>query len=207
LRTVTQIARAVFPRLKPGGTRITYQSSRQSGIHGGPSIDLAERFRRRDLEKPDCRVYEISAPGPIRHVAGVARVQGEGEAPWGPWGVEISLDGGNSWRDAMERLTLNESESDWGGGRNAYIWANLDLPGNRSESVLLSFGKGSILAAEVYATHETASASPLIVNYGWLEDGEPRNHSHLIPAGSTADSWEVPTGQHISGQWVRFRAE
>jgi len=206
LRTVTQLARAVFPRLKPGGTRVTYQSSRQSGIHGGPSIDLAERFRTSD-DDPSHRVYRIEAPGPIRHVAGVARCQGEGPSPWGPWSIETSLDSGQTWKDAAPSLTLNEQESDWGGGRNAYIWANLDLPGNRSESVLVRFGKGDILAAEVYATYETASASPLTVTYGWLEDGKPRNHSHFIPAGSTADNWNVPTGREVARQWVRFEAE
>jgi len=207
LRTVTQIARAVFPRLREGGTEVTYQSSARSAIHGGPSIELAERYRRKDMEKPGYHVYRIAAPGPIRNAAGVARVQGEGTAPWGPWSIEISLDEGKSWRDAAEPLTLNGWESDWGGGRNAYVWANLDLPENSSESLLVRFGEGNILAAEVYATYETASASSLIVTYGWLENGKPRNHRHTIPAGSTADDWNVATGQDITRQWVRFEAE
>jgi len=207
LRTVTQIARAVFPRLKTAGTRVTYQSGGQSSIHGGPSIDLAERFRCPDQEKPGYRVYRISAPGPIRHVASVARCRGEGAGPWGPWSVELSLDGGDTWNDAVDQLTLSEEESDWGGGTNAYVWANVDLPSNRSSEALLRFGKGEILANEVYGTYERTSQSHLRVTYGWHESDRAREHHHSIPPGTMNDTWTVPTGDDVSKQWVRFEAE
>jgi hypothetical protein len=103
-------------------------------------------------------------------------------------------------------VTLSSEESDWGEGRNAYVWANVDLLSNQSSTALIRFGKGTILASEVYATYQQAVTSPLVVTYGWTEAGIQKRHSHVIPADQLSDTWTVPTGQQISKQWVRFEA-
>ncbi len=77
MRTVVQAGRGVFPRLKDNGTAVTYQASGQNAIHGGPSQDLAERFRRKDLETDGVRVYQIKASGPIRSASGAASGRAE----------------------------------------------------------------------------------------------------------------------------------
>jgi hypothetical protein len=102
---------------------------------------------------------------------------------------------------------LSPEESGWGGGRNAYVWANVDLQQNRFPEVLIRFGEGNILAGEVYATYETAPSSGLGVTYGWREDGNPREHLHFIAPETLKDSWTIPTGKDVSNQWVRFEAE
>ncbi|MFQ6048440.1 MAG: hypothetical protein ACE5K7_03660 [Phycisphaerae bacterium] len=203
LRTVTQLSRAVFPRLKDGGTRVSYQASGQAAIHGGPSQYLAERFRRKDLEQPGYRVYQITAPGPIRHAAGVARCSGPGR---GPWSVAFSLDGGKTWRFGLKDCSLQPGDSDWGGGHHAYAWANMDLPENTSHRVLIRFGKGNILHCEVYATYERPNDSPLQITFTWQEAGQTRQHSHRIPAGKRADTWLVPTGKAVATRSVCFQA-
>jgi len=203
-RTVTQISRGVFPRLKDGGTKITYLASGQSVIHGGPSQYVAERFRRKDLERSGYRVYQIKAPGPIRHASGVARFVGPGR---GPWSVAFSLDGGKTWKIGMKPTTLEPGESDWGGGKHAYAWANMDFPDNASSEVLIRFGKGDIRHAEVYATYERPNTSALEVTFGWLEGGKRKEHTHRIGRGKKAETWTVPTGKNVKTKWVRFAAE
>jgi len=204
LRTVTQISRAVFPRLKDGGTTVTYEASGQSPIHGGPSQYLAEPLRRKDLESDGVRVYEICTPGPVRWASGVLRASGPG---LGPWSVEFSLDGGKTWRAGVKDVTLKEGDSEWGGGRHAYAWAEMAFPDNASRSVLVRLGKGNLYHCQIFATYESPNTSSLEVTYGWLENGRKRQDTHRIPVGQTRDTWTIPTGQGVQGQWVRFAAE
>ncbi len=203
MRTVTQIGRGVFPRLKDGGTKITYEASGQSVIDGGPSQYLAERYRRKDLEKDGCRVYQIKAPGLIRHASGVVRVESVG-----PWSVEFSLDGGKTWKTGVKGVKCGGPEKEWDGGKAGYIWAEMDFPKNSSANdVLIRFGKGTILQAQVFATYQRKNDSPLKVTYGWTEGGKVRRASHEIKAGAAADSWTIPTGQKVETKWVTFAAE
>jgi hypothetical protein len=205
MRTVTQVGRGVFPRLKEGGTTVTYQASGESVIHGGPSQYLAEPMRRKDLESEGFRLYEVKAPGAIRRVAGVARANGPG---FGPWSVEFSLDGGKTWTAGLKDLKVSKEESDWGGGHHAYAWAQMEFPENKNaKAVLVRFGQGNIVHCQVFATYECRNTSPLEVTYGWREDGEPKKSAHRIKAGQAKDTWTVPTGSSVQAQWVRFAAE
>ena len=204
MRTVTQVGRGVFPRLRDGGTTITYQASGQSVIHGGPSQYLAERFRRKDLETDGARVYAIEAPGPIRHASGVARVNG----PKGRvWSVDFSTDGGKTWRAGADDLQVTGDGKLWEDGRAAYAWAQMDFPTSQAKGVLIRFGKGTILHCQVFATYQTRNTTALTVTYGWTENGRTRQDSHSIAAGKRSDTWTVNTGRKVKTQWVRFAAE
>ncbi len=208
MRTVVQVGRGVFPRLKDNGTAVTYQASGQNAIHGGPSQDLAERFRRKDLETDGCRVYQVKAPGPIRFASGAARVGGPKGAAWS---VEFSLDGGKTWTAGAKDLRVPAEGKDgkvWEDGQAAYAWAEMEFPDNRrARDVLIRFGKGNILHAQVFATYETKNTSPLTVTYGWEENGQPRQDAHRVDAGKAQDAWTVPTGKGIKTKWVRFEAQ
>ncbi len=205
MRTVTQVGRGVFPRLKDGGTTVTYQASGQSVIHGGPSQYLAELLRRKDLEKEGFRVYQVEAPGAIRGVAGVARANGPG---FGPWSVEFSLDGGKTWKAGMKDLKVTPQESDWGGGHHVYAWAQMEFPDNKdARTVLVRFGQGNIRHCQVFATYQRKNTSAMEVTYGWTEDGQSKKDTHRMKAGLAKDTWTVPTGRNVQGQWVRFAAD
>ncbi len=204
MRTVTQVGRGVFPRLRDGRTTIRYQASGQSVIHGGPSQYLAERFRRNDLETDGYRVYAIEAPGPIRHASGVARVNG----PKGTvWSVDFSVDGGKTWQAGASDLQVTGEGKLWEDGRAAYAWAEMDFPASQTNDVLVRFGKGAILQCQVFATYETKSASALTVTYAWTENGQTKQDSHSIAAGKQSDTWTVDTGEKVKTKWVRFAAE
>jgi len=206
MRTVTQVGRGVFPRLTDGGTTITYHASGQSVIHGGPSRDLAEGLRRKDLESEGRRVYEVRAPGPIRHASGAARVNG----PKGTvWSVDFSLDGGATWRSGTKdrHMQTTGDAKLWEEGRAAYAWAGMDFPRGDSKTVLIRFGPATILHAQVFATYAAKNDSPLTVTYAWTESGQPRQSAHTIPAGRQDARWTVPTGRDVKTRWVRFAAE
>ncbi len=205
MRTVTQVGRGVFPRLKDGGTKITYEASGQSVIHGGPSQYLAKRYRRKDLEQKGYRVYEIKAPGPVRFASGVLRASGPDR---GPWSVEFSVDGGRTWKAGVKDVKLKEGQSEWGNGHHAYAWAEMAFPQDKdAKAVLVRFGKGNILHCQVFATYESKDDSPLRVTYGWTEDGKAKESSHTVASGKQADSWTVPTGKNVKTRWVRFEAK
>lgn len=204
IRTVTQVGRGVFPRLKDGGTTITYQSSGQSVIHGGPSQYLAEQYRRKDLETDGFRVYQIKAPAPIRFASGVLRASGPDR---GPWSVEFSLDGGKTWKAGVKDITLKKGDSEWNDGKHAYAWAEMAFPDNKdAKDVFVRFGKGNILHCQVFATYQGQDTSNLKVTYGWSENGRAKESSHKIKAGRQADSWTVPTGKDVQTKWVKFEA-
>jgi hypothetical protein len=204
LRTVTQVSRAVFPRLKDGGTKITYASSGQSVIHAGPSQYLAEPLRRKDLETDGVRVYEVKAPGAIRFANGVLRASGPG---LGPWSVEFSLDAGKTWLAGMRPVTLKEGDSEWGNGHHAYAWAEMPFPDNTSKDLLVRFGKGTLYHCQVFAAYEAKNTSALNVTYSWQEGDKTREFSHKVKSGKPYDTWAVPTGQDVKTKWVRFEAK
>ncbi len=173
-------------------------------IHGGPSQYLAEPLRRKDLEKEGFHVYEVKAPG------GSARPP---ESPangagFGPWSAEFSLDGGKTWKAGLKDLKLGPKESDWGGGHHAYVWAGMDFAENNdAKSVLIRFGQGNLVHAQVFATCESKTTSGVDVTHGWTEDGEAKQDTHRIAAGKNADVWTVPTGQKVKTTWVKFEAK
>ena len=205
LRTVTQVGRGVFPRLKDGGAKVTFEASGQNAIHGGPSQYLAEKYRRKDLEKEGFRVYGIKAPGAIRRASGVVRV---GEPADARWSVDFSLDDGQTWQAAVKDLrTGGQGEPQWEAGKGGYVWAEMDFSGNQTaRDVLIRFGKGSILQAQVFATYEARNDSPLSVTYGWTENGQAKESLHEIKAGAASDAWTIETGQNLKTQWVKFEA-
>jgi hypothetical protein len=103
--------------------------------------------------------------------------------------------------------TGGQGEPQWEDGKAGYIWAEMDFPGNKSaKDVLIRFGKGSILQAQVFATYEARNDSPLSVTYGWTENGQAKESSHEIKGGAASDAWTIETGQNLKTQWVKFEA-
>jgi hypothetical protein len=205
MRTVVQVGRGVFPRLKDGGTKVTYEAGGQGAIHGGPSQYLADPLRRKDLETEGFRVMEIQAPGAIRFASGMLRASGPGR---GPWSVAFSLDGGKTWKVGLKDVNLKPQDSGWGGGHHAYAWAEMDFSDNRSaRNVLVRVGKGNICHSEIYATYQEPNTSALEVTYAWTEGEQARQDTHKIEAGKASDTWTVPTGRNVKTKWVRFAAK
>jgi hypothetical protein len=204
LRTVVQVGRGVVPRLKDGGTKITYQAGGQGVIQGGPSQYLADSLRRKDLESEGLRVMEIKAPATVLSASGMLRASGPDR---GPWSVEFSLDGGKTWKAGLKNLTLEKGESGWGGGHHAYAWADMQFPDNQdAKSVLVRVGKGNISHAEVYATYKQPDNSALEVTYNWTEGGQAKQDTHIVAAGKQSDTWTVPTGRNVKMKSVGFAA-
>ncbi|MBC8217711.1 MAG: hypothetical protein H8E73_04545 [Planctomycetes bacterium] len=204
MRTVTQVGRGVFPRLKDGGTEITYQASGLAALHGGPSQQLSQRLRCKDLETEGHRVYELKAPGAIRQASGAARVSGPKGTTW--W-IDFSIDGGETWQAGADDLQVAGKGKLWEDGRAAYVSAEMDFPKSESNSVLVRFGKGDILHGQVFATYQRACDSALTVTYGWQEGGKDRTHSHTVKPGLGSDTWTVPTDKGVKTKWVRFSSQ
>ncbi len=199
-----QVARGVIPRLKDGGTKVTYQAGSQGVIHGGPSQYLADPLRRKDLETEGLRVMEIKTPGPIRFASGVLLGCGPGR---GPWSVAFSLDDGKTWKTGLKDVTLQPEDSTWGGGHLGFGWAEMAFPDNRdARSVLVRVGKGNISHAEIYATYQQPNNSALEVTYSWSEAGQAKQDTHVVPAGKQSDTWTVHTGKNVTVRSVRFAA-
>jgi hypothetical protein len=204
LRTVVQVGRGVVPRLKDGGTKITFQASAQSVIHGGPSQYQADVLRRKDLETEGYRVMEIKTPAPICQASAMMRASGPDR---GPWSVAYSLDEGKTWMPARKDVTLTRDDSQWGGGHHAYMWAQIQASDPRSRGVLFRVGKGNISHAEIYATYQKRNTSPVEVTFAWTEGDQLKQDTHAIKAGKSGDNWTVPTGQNVKTKWVRIAAK
>ena len=126
----------------------------------------------------------------------------------GPWSVAFSLDGGKTWKTGLKDVNLKPEDSEWGGGHHAYAWAEMAFPDNKeAKSVLVKVGKGNISHAEVYATYEQPDNSALEVTYGWTENGQAKQDTHLVAAGKQSDTWTVPTGKDVKMKSVRFAAK
>ena len=68
--------------------------------------------------------------------------------------------------------------------------------------------KTGLIDARLYGIYRRPEpAGPLTITYGWKENGQPREHTEKIAAGTNETTFTVPTGENIEDDFVRLTAD
>lgn len=232
--TVTQVNQALYPRLKPGGTEVTYRAASRAVCAATPRFDPADEpdsvehlaQRSKNLvylgrsaksrliyettnNQPASIVFPVTAPGPLTEVRAAIRYQVRVPPPEKhDYRLEVSTDRGNSWRPfaAAQIPKDNEHSSGWLAG-------TADVSDARVQDALIRVTlyagghKTGLIDAQLYGVYETDIPGKTNITYGWKENGELKTDSQTSAKKKTAKTWTIATGQKIRDEFVRISAD
>jgi len=234
--TVTQVSPAVYPRLTSDGCRVTYRAgsccvaANPCGLED-PEFAYSELEHRRSPNvtyqgksdanrlvfrttdnKPGTIVFLVagllSASERLREVRAAIRYQVRvPPAEDCDYHLDISTDDGETWQTfaSADIPADNEHSSGWLAGSvdvseanvgTALVRVHMDGGGHRT----------GLIDARLYGIYRTPPPGPLEITWGWDENGQPREHTELIPAGTRETTFTIPTGTDVTDRFVRMSA-
>ena len=228
--TVTQVAQTIYPRLKPGGSAVTYRAASRAVAPVLPNFGATEeqigRFEQKPLRsgnvvftprspksrfgyavksnKPGIVVFQVNAPADLLQVTAAAKFSVRSPSPEGcDFHLDLSTDGGKTWKP-MGKANLpkdNDFSSGWVSGK-------ADVAGTKTALVRVNlYASGyqtGMMNAEVYGIYRTPPPTPMKLTYGWKEGGAVKTHVENVPAGAKEHKFRVPTGAAITDDFVRM---
>ncbi len=232
--TTTQVSQSIYPRLKPGGTELSYRAGSRAVTPMLPNFSLPEQqigvfeevsLRSQNLvykplgegtrlayettnNQPASVVFRIDSPRPLEQVRGAFQYSIRSPSPKNSeFSMEVSVDEGKSWQ-AMARAEIaedNEFSSGWLAGE-------LDLSESDVKTALVRcrlYAGGyptGLLQAQFYGVQRTSPPQRLEISYGWSEAGHLKTWRGEVDAGVGKQAFHVPTGEQVSDRFVRFHA-
>lgn len=232
--TICQMNQAMYPRLTPGGSKVTYRCrSRGVTVVQPTFVDSkslssweVEQMRSPNLQfighsqlngkafqttnnKPAQVVFQIESPEKLLQVNAAARLALRVPLPKeSDFRLEVSTDQGQTWHP-MAKADLpqdNEFSSGWLYGSADVSRYNVKSALVRVHVYLGGYSTG-IYDFEAFGIHETPSPGGVKVIYAWTEDGREKTFEQEIPAKVDTADFFVPTGENIADQFVTIVAE
>jgi hypothetical protein len=233
--TVTQVCQAIYPRLAPGGSEVSYRAASHAVVPVLPNWAATDEstsaFEERSLRsanvvyaprsreqrfayrttnnKPGQVVFRIDSPTELTEVSAAVRFGVRVPPPPDcDFHMELSLDDGQSWKEfaRAEIPADNEYSSGWMYGRTP-----VDQPDVRKALVRAHFYQGGhqagLIDAQLYVLRRTSPPQASTITYAWREGNKVKQHQQPIAAGTSEMPFRVPTGEKIVDEWVRIAVE
>jgi hypothetical protein len=169
-----------------------------------------QRFAYRTTNnKPGQVVFRIDSPTELTEVSAAVRFGVRVPPPPDcDFHLELSLDGGASWKEfaRAEIPADNEYSSGWMYGRTP-----VEKPGVKQALVRAHFYQGGhqacLIDAQFYGLRRTTEPQGCTITYAWREDGERKQHEQRIAAGTGETTFQVPTAEKVVDELVRIAVE
>ena len=230
--TVTQVCQAIYPRLRGGGSAVTYRAASRAVVPVLPNFGLPEEkiagLEQKSLRsanvvysprtknsryawqttnnEPGIVVFKIDSPSELAEVTAAVRFSVRVPPPENcDFHLDLSLDGGQTWSPLAkaEMPPDNEYSSGWMFGTQAIKTSDV-----KSALVRAHFYNGGyqagLIDVQLYGVRRTGTPQAAEVTFGWKEAGQPRKFSQPVPAGSTEQVFTVPTGENPVDDFVRI---
>jgi len=207
MRTVCQANVAVLPRLKDGGTRITYEAGRKTVQSLGPELELARTYLT-DGEFGDSSLTFTATPQrPLNKIYASAHVaSGSPPRPDVRYTIEGRAGSEATWQSIVSDWTIprrgDEPNDFWS---QSFCYGSRRLKAKADQPVQIRFrndGGKRYLRAEAHLVLETGVPDPLRVTYRWSDDAGDHEQSHVFGQSGT---WQLETGRDVHTRWVEFR--
>ena len=209
IRTVCQANGAIMPRLTDGGSRVTFAAGGRALVSAGPTRPRAAGSVVAGAFDSPAVTLELRTPRgePAAALYAAAHVRsGNPPDPKVKYQVEVSTDGGATWRPAAKDWTVtrrgDEPADFWS---QSFCWAELALgERDRASAVRVRFrndGGKQYARAEVHLAYRVPGADATAVTFGWSDDAGDHTARHVFPPG---EPWTVPTGKNVRTKWVEM---
>ncbi|MEX0717615.1 MAG: hypothetical protein WD066_13565 [Planctomycetaceae bacterium] len=227
--TTTQVSQAIYPRLKPDGSQVTYRAASRGVVAVQPNFGLSEKeltvvagtsdnvkYLGRSAKspqafqttsnKPGQVTFRVDSPAPLKEVRAAFRYKVRVPPPENcDFSLDVSTDDGKTWTKfaGSETPTDNEYSNGWAHGK-------VDVSAAQAKSALVraTFYQGGhqtgLIDAEVYGVYETPAPQGAKLTYAWKEGNQAKTHVEELPAGADEKTFTVPTGAKIVDQFVRI---
>jgi hypothetical protein len=210
MTTVCQVNVATLPRLKDGGTSVTFAASGRALISAGPTLPQA-RAHLVEGELPSKQVtLELSSPRGEALVGITAAAHVASSNPPDPrvkYRIEYSVDAGKTWTPIVKDWTIPrrgvEPSDFWS---QSFCYGRADLGGSSSRSVRVRFhndGGKQFLRAEAHLEYAVRGGDATKVTFDWTDDAGAHRESRTF-AGASPAPWSLKTGRNVVTRWVEF---
>lgn len=208
MRTVCQANVAVLPRLKDGGTNVTYRASDRRVHSLGPELDLAKSFVVDGAFGEKAVTLAAPADQPVTKIYAAAHTaSGSPPDPKVKYAIEYRLGSEGSWQTLVDDWSVprrgDEPNDFWS---QSFCYGNKAVLSQDGKPIQIRFrndGGKRYLRAEAHFVQRTKPADPVRITYQWTDDSGEHNASHVFRA---AGQWHVPTGKNVNTRWVETAA-
>jgi hypothetical protein len=209
ITTVCQASAATMPRLKDGGSKLTFQSSGRSVVSAGPNLPQARSHLVEGKFGSPGVALEIAAPRrqPVVAIHAAAHVQSSSPPSADvKYRVDVSTDGGKSWQPMVKDWSITRRGDEPGDfWSQSLCWGALELSEPVTGPVRVRFsntGGKAYARAEAHLVYRTGDQDRTRVTFAWTDDAGDHQATHMA-VGREA-SWTVPTGKDVRTRWVDF---
>lgn len=212
--TVCQANASVMPRLKDGGSVVSFAAGGKALVSAGPNLPQAAAHIVAGKFDSPAVTLELRAPHgeAITDVYAVGHVRSSSPPdPKVKYQIESSTDGGKTWKPIAKDWSINRQGDEPGDfWSQSFCWANAPVASDSAvPTVRVRFrndGGKAYARAEVHLAYRTPAADATAVTFAWTDDTGDHTTSHTFTGKSDDKPWTVPTGKNARTKWVEMKA-
>jgi hypothetical protein len=208
--TVCQANGSIMPRLKDGGTRVSFEASGRALVSAGPERGQAQPHVVAGGFGTRAVTLELTSPRGERAIAIAAAahvLSGNPPRPEVKYQIEFSTDAGATWKPMVADWSITrhgqERADFWS---QSLCWGTAALAGPGRAPVQVRFhndGGRAYARCEAHLTYRTTGGDATEVTFDWADHSGPHRSSHVF-AGVSPAPWEIATGHDVRTRWVEF---
>jgi hypothetical protein len=210
MTTVCQANAAVLPRLKDGGSRVSFAASHRAVVSAGPTLAQAKAHLVAGGFDTPTVTLELQPPSgePLAAIHASAHfASGNPPNPKTKYQIELSTDGGRNWQPVVRDWSIprrgEEPKDFWS---QSFCHGSAEITDAAARTVQVRFrndGGKKILRAEAHLVYRTAATDATQVTFDWSDDAGAHRESRVFSANNS-EPWNVKTGQGVRTRWVEF---
>jgi len=210
ITTVCQSSSSIIPRLKDGGSRVSFEASNRAILSAGPTIEQARtHLVEGDFGTPSVTLA-LSAPRKERALGVYGAALVESYNPPKPnvrHALEVSTDDGKTWTPILKdwKILRREPEPRSIGAITCFAGSGA-APSVPFRLRFSNDGRINYFLAGAHLVYETKGRDQTKVTFDWTDSTGAHRASHLFPASGAAGDWTVETAKDVGTRWVEYEA-
>jgi hypothetical protein len=212
ITTVCQANGTILPRLKDGSNTIRFDASGQAITSAGLTLPAATaHVVEGKIDSPKVTLELRTPHGEIATgVYAAAHVRSSNPPdPAVKYQIDVSLDGGKTWKPLVKDWTVNRLGDDPGDfWSQSFCWGNASLA-EKGSSFRVRFGNNGgkqYARSEAHLVYRTPKGDATEVRFAWSDDSGDRQASHIFPGEAANPAWVLPAGKNVQTKWVQMKA-
>jgi hypothetical protein len=207
LTTVCQASVSMIPRLKDGGTRVSFENSGRAIVSAGPTREQAKTHLVEGAFGTPLAVLELAPPAgglPVAVHAAAHMLSYTEPNPRVKYQIEGSTDGGKTWFPIVKDWQIVRlGEGPKSGWSQSFVWGEREVSQGPIRIRFSNSGNIEILRAEAHLVYRTPVKDSTRVTFSWMDDAGAHRKSHVFPPGAAQD-WQLETGANVDTRWVEY---